>query len=118
MEKISIFTDNMWVQRYLHIIEKIPGYLCEHCGLILFMKASLKRHMAILHEEKVTLNECSKCHKKYNQLDNMRTHIRTHHDHQVTTHKTLFNTEQIVVNKCETGVKNVHADFVKLNTKS
>ena len=33
-------------------VEKAPEFLCEHCGVILSTKQSLKHHMAIIYTHK------------------------------------------------------------------
>ena len=78
MEKLGILVH----KRHLHLskevgynIEKAPEFLCEHCGVILTTKQSLKCHMVKIHSEKVTTYQCSKWPTTCNRLDNMKRHV-------------------------------------------
>ena len=82
MERISILIDkrHLDLQEVGYNTEKAPEFLCEHCGVILSSKQSLKHHMDMKHSEKVTTYQCSKCLTTCNRLDNIRRHIRKHPD--------------------------------------
>ena len=71
MEKISILIDKRHLDLSKEVgynIEKALEFLCEHCGIILITKQSLKHHMVIIHSEKVTSYQCSKCPMTCNRL--------------------------------------------------
>ena len=72
---------------YTPNIEDTPRYLCKHCGVLIGSKCTLRCHMETLHSGHRTIYHCSRCSKKYNCFDNMRTHVRNKHHGQVTTGK-------------------------------
>ena len=56
MEKLSILIDKRLLDLSKEVgynIEKALEFLCEHCGVLLFNKQSLKCNMVIIHSEKV-----------------------------------------------------------------
>ena len=92
MEIISILIDKRHLDLSKEVgynIEKALVFLCEHCGVILSTKQSLKCHMVIIHSEKVTTNQCSKYPTTCNSVDNITRHVRRHSG-QTNTYKTVM----------------------------
>ena len=61
MERISILIDKKHfdLKEVEYTIEKAPEFLCEHCGIILSSKQSLKCHIVVKYSEKATTYQCS-----------------------------------------------------------
>ena len=92
MERLSILTDKRHLdlsKKLGYNIEKAPEFLYEHCHIILSTRQSLKCHMVIIHSEKVTTYQCSKCPTTCNRSDNIRSHVRKHSG-QTSTPKTVL----------------------------
>ena len=63
MEIISTLIDKRHLDLSKEVgynIEKVSVFLCEHCGVILSTKQSLKHDMVIIHSEIVTTYQCNK----------------------------------------------------------
>ena len=74
MERVSILIDKRHLDLSKELgynIKKALEFLCEHYGVILSTKHSLKHHMVIIHLEKVISYQCSKCLITCNRLDSI-----------------------------------------------
>ena len=98
MERLSILIDKRHPdlsKEVGHNIGKALEFLCEHCGVIFSTKQSLKYNMVIIHLEKVTSYQGSKCPTLCNRLDNIRRHVRKHSGHTIAPKTVMYEIKEM-----------------------
>ena len=98
MGRLSIIIDKIHLDLSKEVgynIEKVPEFLCEHCGVILSTKQSPKYQMVIIHSEIVTSYQCSKGLTTCNRLDNIRNHVRKHSGQTITPKTVMYEIKEM-----------------------